>query len=335
MKICKNCGTETEDDKIRCPRCGYLFEEDMDSVLRRMKENLNNYKKEVTAENAAAKLPNAESQEPVSGPKERFELLAEVAQLKGEVKALHGEIDRMHASSVNPQAAPQAMGQGVPQQPVYYAQPYPAPYAQPYNAAAYGANPYGAKGGYAQPKAVEYSKRARSANRIVISIVCTLLIALSIGMFFQVWLGGDYGVKGFDAFSYIFDKDSEGGLRFAVYLEAISAKEFAGNATIANICRNFCKYVVQYGVLVYAGLVVLGFPILFSLGGKLRFRGWHRFFAWVSFLAALLLFGVFCWVSGFSALTTWFLVGAGANFVRCLFLIFYRSGTALKGGLQQ
>ena len=35
------------------------------------------------------------------------------------------------------------------------------------------------------------------------------------------------------------------------------------------------------------------------------------------------LFGIFCWVSGFSAVTMWFLLGAGANFVRCLFLAFY------------
>ncbi len=60
MKICKNCGRQTDDGKVRCPYCGYLFEEDMDSVLRKMKENLNTYKESVVnapAQPQAAQLP--------------------------------------------------------------------------------------------------------------------------------------------------------------------------------------------------------------------------------------------------------------------------------------
>ena len=55
MKVCKNCGRQTDDSKVRCPYCGYLFEEDMDSVLRKMKENLNTYKDSV----ASAPVPAA------------------------------------------------------------------------------------------------------------------------------------------------------------------------------------------------------------------------------------------------------------------------------------
>ena len=57
MKICKNCGRQTDDEKVRCPYCGYLFEEDMDSVLRKMKENLNAYRDSVAA--APAQAPAA------------------------------------------------------------------------------------------------------------------------------------------------------------------------------------------------------------------------------------------------------------------------------------
>lgn len=49
MKICKNCGRESEEGKIRCPFCGYLFEDEMDSVLREMSLNLNSFKEELTA----------------------------------------------------------------------------------------------------------------------------------------------------------------------------------------------------------------------------------------------------------------------------------------------
>ena len=49
MKICKNCGYAADDAQLRCPRCGDLFEEDMDSMLREMRNNLNSYKNEVFA----------------------------------------------------------------------------------------------------------------------------------------------------------------------------------------------------------------------------------------------------------------------------------------------
>ena len=68
--------------------------------------------------------------------------------------------------------------------------------------------------------------------------------------------------------------------------------------------------------------------------GKIKFRAWHRFWAWISFLVSLVLFGVFCWSFGFSALTVWFLLGAGANFVRAIFLCFFKKDKFAEGGLQ-
>ncbi len=53
MKICKNCGYAADDSQLRCPKCGDLFAEDMDNMLRAMKSNLNNYKSEVSAAPAA------------------------------------------------------------------------------------------------------------------------------------------------------------------------------------------------------------------------------------------------------------------------------------------
>lgn len=362
MKICKNCGRQTDDNKVRCPHCGYLFEEDMDAVLSKMKENLNTYKNAVTAAPAAAQQQQPQQQlqqqqqPPLPAPqqeiyangasalpaaadpqRERFELLSEVAQLKGELKALHSQIDRMQAYPSQPPAAQNTAYIQPPVQPqtVIYAQPYPqqgaAPQAYP--------QPYAAPQAKQETDAAVRAKKPRSANRIVISLFCILLVALSIFVFFRTWVewtadSVKASFQGFDAVMYLIDKDSEAAGRFAQYLAVIDNFEFIGNETIAGVCRAFCKYVVQYGVAVYAGLLVLGFPLLFSLFGRVRFRAWHRFFAWTSFIAALLLFGIFCWVSGFSAITLWFLVGAGANFVRCLFLIFFKGKKKSKGGLE-
>lgn len=342
MKICKNCGRQTDDDKVRCPHCGYLFEEDMDAVLSKMKENLSAYKNTVAALPAAAQPAqqqetvapvNVAAEQPVAAvpQRERFELLAEVAQLKGELKVLHSQIDRMQAYSV-PQT-PAAQNSAYIQPPV---QPQTVIYAQQGNAPQRYV-PSETRQGPAET-AVR-AKKPRSANRIVISAFCLLLVAFSIFVFFRSWVewtadSVKANFQGFDAFMYLIDKDSEAAGRFAQYLTVIDNFTFVGNETIAGVCRSFCKYVVEYGIVVYAGLLVLGFPLLFSLFGRIRFRAWHRFFAWTSFIAALLLFGVFCWVSGFSAVTVWFLVGAGANLARCLFLIFFKGKKKLKGGLE-
>ena len=57
VKICKNCGQQTDDDKVRCPHCGFLFEEDMDDVLREMKSNLKTYRKELASSAPAPQQP--------------------------------------------------------------------------------------------------------------------------------------------------------------------------------------------------------------------------------------------------------------------------------------
>ena len=123
MKICKNCGRETTDDKVRCPHCGYLFESDMDDMLRRMRSNLDSYKQEmavaappqgapVPAQQNAAPQGAAQPYAQQTSDKERFELLTEVAQLKGEVNALHGEISRMQAARAQYDPPPQGAQQG-------------------------------------------------------------------------------------------------------------------------------------------------------------------------------------------------------------------------------
>lgn len=365
MKICKNCGRQTDDGKVRCPYCGYLFEEDMDSVLRKMKENLNTYKDSVA--NAPARQPAASAQaqqqiapaqtpqtagqpaDPVQqaqgnasaadGNKERFELLTEVAQLKGELRALHTEIDRMNGNSAGyaqpvqyiqqqpQQTAPQAQYVQA-QQPVQYAQP--VVYAAAYPAQAY-AQPNG------QPLADGKQKTKRSGNRIFLSIVSVLLLALSIGMFFVAWVGTEsdaFFFKGIDGIAYLFNKEGENVAGFAAYLAQIEAHQFAGGDMIANVCRTVCRYVVEYGVIVYAAFLVLGIPLLFSLFGKVSFKGWHRFVSWMAFIVSLLLFGVFCWVTGFSSVSVLFMAGAGANLVRCIFLAFYRGKKRKTGGLE-
>lgn len=395
MKICKNCGRQTDDSKVRCPYCGYLFEADMDSVLRKMKENLNTYKDSVASSSApqpqspaaqpSAPAPQAAQpaapvqpvapapqavqyvQQPVhqaagyvpaqDNSKAQYELLTEVAQLKGELRALHTELDRRNANQqYMQQPAVQYVQQPVQQsvapaqQPAQYVQPQPVQYvqqpAQP-QTVIYANSPYPAQqsaptymqtgngGVAAYGKGVNASGKAkRSSNRIVLSVLSLLLLALSIGMFFLPWViwEKDLSFDGFGGVMYIFTRDGEGA--FASYLAAIQAHEFVGTEMIANVCRYACLYIVEYGVIVYAAFLVLGFPLLFSMFGKISCKGWHRFVAWMSFIVSLILFGVFVWVSGFSAVTVWFMVGAGANLVRCLFLAFYRGKKRKFSGLE-
>ena len=355
MKICKNCGQQTDDDKVRCPHCGFLFEEDMDDVLREMKSNLKTYRKELASSAPAPQPPvpqdyqqqgyaqpqgyaqtaqpqgyaqTAQPQGDFANSRERFELLSEVAQLKGEMRVLQGEIERMNANprqQANPVApvsvvyALQPAAQG--QAPGVYSH-YAMPAYMPAQNAAHAQNP---------PK-------KRSSNRIVISILCTLLLAVSIGMFFLPWIEITGSVKGamtgFQGILYIFDKESADVAEFAMILGMIDTHAYAGSAAVAGIIQDACRYIVQWGVVVYAACLILSLPILFSLGGKVKARGWHRFWAWLSFLVALILFGIFCWTFGFSSMALWFLLGAGANFVRVFFLCFYKKGKKPEGGLQ-
>ena len=320
----------------------------MDSVLREMSLNLNSFKEELTAPKpqqtgisapAQPSVSAAASADPVlaaayavretpspaayparisypapQGAAEPEDLKLEVANLKGQLTAMQGELGRL------------SMQRGVQMQqnPVSY-QPMPAP-AQP----VYFANTYGypapvpAEGVYSQipeakdPAAPAYANAgkdkadsARSKRRIVLAVLTTLFLAASIASFFLNWIKFEAfeGFTGFEAINHVFG--IKGGEPFEAYLNIIRAHEFAGSAMIAKLCLN-------------AALLVLSLPILFSLGGRIRFKAWHAFFAWTSALAAVLLFAVFCWVSGFSAMTLFFLGGAAANVLRGFFLLFYK-----------
>lgn len=335
MKICKNCGQQTDDGKVRCPHCGFLFEEDMDDVLREMKNNLRNYRSEVVAKAAsaaqpesAAPSPSAQQPAPESdaGQKERFELLAEVAQMKGEMRVLQNEIERLHNTQ--------------PAQTVVYA-PQPAPAAPAAGQDGAGGAPAAEANAQKKSKkkknknfviSVKMTKK-RSANRIVISILATLFLGLSIGMLFMPWVK-DMAVKGYEGLLYIFDKESQDTAGFQALMAAISAHQYANGEFFQNLVVTAITYVVQWGVVVYMVCLLLSILVLFSLGGKIKFRAWHRCWAWLSFVVAAVLFGVFFWTFKFSGLTIWFLLGMGANFVRAILFCFYKKEDYVEGGLQ-
>ena len=335
MKICKNCGQQTDDGKVRCPHCGFLFEEDMDDVLREMKNNLKNYRSEVVAKAAsaaqpesAAPSPSAQQPAPESdaGQKERFELLAEVAQMKGEMRVLQNEIERLHNTQ--------------PAQTVVYA-PQPAPAAPAAGQDGAGGAPAAEANAQKKSKkkknkdfviSVKMTKK-RSANRIVISILATLFLGLSIGMLFMPWVK-DMAVKGYEGLLYIFDKESQDTAGFQALMAAISAHQYANGEFFQNLVVTAISYIVQWGVVVYMACLLLSIFVLFSLGGKIKFRAWHRCWAWLSFVVAAVLFGVFFWTFKFSGLTIWFLLGMGANFVRAILFCFYKKEDYVEGGLQ-
>ena len=335
MKICKNCGQQTDDGKVRCPHCGFLFEEDMDDVLREMKNNLRNYRSEVVAKAAsaaqpesAAPSPSAQQPAPESdaGQKERFELLAEVAQMKGEMRVLQNEIERLHNTQ--------------PAQTVVYA-PQPAPAAPAAGQDGAGGAPAAEANAQKKSKkkknkdfviSVKMTKK-RSANRIVISILATLFLGSSIGMLFMPWVK-DMAVKGYEGLLYIFDKESQDTAGFQALMAAISAHQYANGEFFQNLVVTAISYIVQWGVVVYMACLLLSILVLFSLGGKIKFRAWHRCWAWLSFVVAAVLFGVFFWTFKFSGLTIWFLLGMGANFVRAILFCFYKKEDYVEGGLQ-
>ena len=359
MKICKNCGRESEEGKIRCPYCGYLFEDEMDSVLREMNLNLNSFKQELSApkKQEVAETPAALSarQLPAGDPvltaasaaveaqngigsgktaqqsaREQEELKLELANLKGQLSAMQGELGRMSMQRAN-------------SAPAYQQSVTPPVYQQPAVQPAYYANTYGypapvsAEGVYSQAPvqqteqvpayaaqtSVKDEKKARSKNRIVLALIVTLLLAASIASFFFAWISyqGFDGFTGIDALENLFGMT--GGEPFEAYLNIIRAHEFAGSEIVAKLCLNLCYYIVKYGIVVYAALLILGLPILFSVSGRIRFKTWHCFFAWIAAVVAALLFGMFFWVSGFSSMTFMFLGGAAANVLRGFFLLFY------------
>lgn len=342
MKICKNCGRQTDDDKVRCPYCGNVFEGDMDLVLRRMKSDLQNYKHgyAATAQPVAQAQPvapavpaapaGAAAQES-SWQKERLEMMTSLAEMRGEVRALHGELDRLQSGrAAYPQPIvlqqPPAAGDA-PSQPAYA--PAPAAQAQYVSAPQYVAAPgvmyMPPQAAAAQPSGETKSelKKVRSSNRIVIAILCIALIAVSIAMFFRPWVtfligAEEYSFRGFDAVNFLLGNGA--GSHFDIYLHQLIS---ADALWLGNYLATPVRYVVYYGIVVYGALLVLTFPILFSLGGRFIGKGWHSAFAWLPFIVALILFGLFFWISGFSSMTVSFLIGAAANLVRVIFIAFY------------
>lgn len=347
MKICKNCGRQTDDDKVRCPYCGNVFEGDMDLVLRRMKSDLQNCKngyaaaaqpvaqaQPVAPAQAQPAVPAASAQES-SWQKERLEMMTSLAEMRGEVRALHGELDRLQSGrAAYPQPIvlqqPSAAGDASAQ-PAAYA---PAPAAQAAQPQYVSAPQYVAAPGvmYVPPQVAAVQpgnetkselKKVRSSNRIVIAILCIALIAVSVAMFFRPWVtfligAEEYSFRGFDAVNFLLGNGA--GSNFDIYLHQLIS---ADALWMGNYLATPVRYVVYYGIVVYGALLVLTFPILFSLGGRFIGKGWHSAFAWLPFIVALILFGLFFWISGFSSMTMSFLIGAAANLVRVIFIAFY------------
>lgn len=341
MKICKNCGYAADDAQLRCPRCGDLFEEDMDSMLREMRNNLNSYKNEVSAapqQPVAAPAQPAQPVQPVAGAGVQpvqgtaqgdAALQEELARVRGELRAMQAEMDRVSGARggyVQPQmpVIVQPVTSPAPQQPTVIYQAYPAvPQAVPAAGAAE------EKGGEAAAKADKNAKykpgkkRApkirRCGSRIFISVVALLMIAASVAMFFFDWVKSSYGgFSGFDILAAL------GGIDRGAAFETYVATYINGTNLWFNAVATACEYILRYGVIVYGVLLILGLPVLFSLGGRVKFKGWHTFCAWSCFIVALLFFLIFLLATGFSSMTIWFLLGAGANFVRCIFLLFYK-----------
>ena len=341
MKICKNCGYAADDAQLRCPRCGDLFEEDMDSMLREMRNTLTSYKNEVFAapqQPVAAPAQPVQPVQPVAGAGVQpvqgtaqgdAALQEELAWVRGELRAMQAEMDRVSGARggyVQPQmpVIVQPVTSPAPQQPTVIYQAYPAvPQAVPAAGAAE------EKGGEAAAKADKNAKykpgkkRApkirRCGSRIFISVVALLMIAASVAMFFFDWVKSSYGgFSGFDILAAL------GGIDRGAAFETYVATYINGTNLWFNAVATACEYILRYGVIVYGVLLILGLPVLFSLGGRVKFKGWHTFCAWSCFIVALLFFLIFLLATGFSSMTIWFLLGAGANFVRCIFLLFYK-----------
>ena len=213
MKVCKNCGQQTDDDRVRCPACGHVFEADIDAVLSRMKSDLNDCKAvymapaaprpepaQPAAPQEAAQQPAAQqeaaqqpampqaAQQPArqtAGSKEQYDMMATLAEMSGEIRALHNEIGRMQAMNAQ--------------------------------------GPYFRSGGgqyYGTPRQGKLVK-VRSTNRIVLSAINIILIAVSVALFFGTWVNftvaeNAYSFKGFDAVRYLLTRtDADGAAELA------------------------------------------------------------------------------------------------------------------------
>ena len=324
MKICKNCGRESEENKIRCPFCGYLFEDEMDSVLREMHLNLNLFKEGLKDANQSAssvtgeEVGSVETFMPVQSSREQEELKLEIANLRGQLTAMQGELGRMSMQRSGVVSQSPVVYPGLPAQSGYYAG-YPSPvpadgvYSQILEEGNSSAPVYAGMGmGF---------RRTRSKRRIVLTVILLLLLAASIASLFFPWAKESF--TGWDGVKYIFGLGAEGD-RFDLYLAMIRSISFADDPSIAKLCSDLCYYVIRYGVIVYAAMLILDFPLLLSLGGRVRLKAWHIVFTWLSLFAGLILFGFFCWESGFSAVTVFFMGGVAANLLRGFFLVFFK-----------
>ena len=272
----------------------------MGELLARMRESVGRCRDELAAPQRAAD----------ADARERARLSAEIGQLRGELDALQGEVERLRAEQRRTAQA----------QPVVYAQTY-----EPEGAAHYFP--------VYRPSSAR-RKRGRSRNRIVIASLSLALLALSIACFFLPWASGAATFTGYGALSYLFGSSAEPAAAYSNYLsQVIGARIFSSNETVSNLCRAICSNLLLYGTPLYAVSLLLGLPLVASVPGRVRIAAWHRFFAWLSFASAALLFAMIAWAGGFEGVSAWFLVGGIANFVRGILLIFYRGKWEYWGGL--
>ena len=278
---------------------------DMGDLLARMQESVTRCRDELSAPHEVAVAAET---------RERAALQSEIEQLRGEVHMLQGEVERLRSEQ-------QALTLHTAHvQPVVYTQPYEAEGPVRYR-------PF-------FRRAVAPRKRGRSRNRIVIASFSLALLALSIVCFFLPWVNGDFAFTGWGALTYLFGSSAGPGTAYSIYLsQVVGMRVFSANEAVSNLCRAICSNLLLYGTPLYAASLLLGLPLAASVPGRVRIASWHRFFAWLSFASAALLFAMISWASGFAGVSVWFLAGGIADFVRGVLLIFYRGKWDYWGGL--
>ena len=278
----------------------------MGDLLARMQESVTRCRDELASPREAAAAAEA---------REKEALVSEIEQLRGAVHALQTEVEQLrseqHALALHSAHA----------QPVVYAQPYeseagPAHYFPLYRHSS-------------APR-----KRGRSRNRIVIASFSAALLLLSIVCFFLPWVNGSASFTGYGALTYLFGSAAGPGAAYSKYLsEVVGTHVFSASETVSNLCRAICSNLLLYGTPLYAASLLLGLPLAASIPGRVRIASWHRFFAWLAFASAALLFAMISWASGFEGVSVWFLAGGIADFIRGILLIFYRGKWDYWGGL--
>lgn len=363
MKICKTCHCATDDDKLRCPNCGDLFDDEMDSLLAEMKSSLSSYKEGVTRQSAAASqaLPApqpaaqasavpapASAQSAAATEEVNKELKDQLLQMQAEIRSLSSQMDKAQKTPAQQQPQPIIIPVTTAQQPaaqqptiIYHA--YPLDSKSPIvvnTGAADGAGkdkkdelPMGkenrqkVKRNPDKPKRVVY----RSPNRIVLSVIALLALAASIVMFFLPWIsitpdgGSQISFTGLEALNLYTTLFKEGiGANLDSYITTyITVDIFGVDSMVTEILVLIIMYILTYTLPVYLVFLILGFPLIFSMFGKVRAKGWHLFTAWVSVIFSVIYFLIFFFASGFYSMTYYFLIGAGCNVVRAILLLFY------------